>query len=99
MLDQHLLALSATKVTLNVWVTIYHTVLRGREGTTHCFSLRRPCPRGPHLAAVNLNFVIDQVRRLGDSGGLSEPPRFDPRSGGPRLIIVVRSVVYACAYT
>ena len=31
----------------------------------------------------------------GSGGGLSEPPRFDPRSGGPRLIIVVRSLVYA----
>ena len=46
MLDQHLLALSATKVALNDWVTIYHAVLRGREG------LRRPCPREINLAAA-----------------------------------------------
>ena len=36
-----------------------------------------------------------QARMLGGSGGSSEPSRFDPRSGGPRLIIVVRSLVYA----
>ena len=62
MLHKHLLALYATKVALNDWISIYHAVLRRREQTTHCLSLRRPCPRGLNLAALNLNFAIDVTK-------------------------------------
>ena len=73
----------------NLWVWLLGVVLRRY---IDFLILLIPTPLVSVLFCSSSN---DRPVGWGGSGGSSEPPRFDSRSGGPRLIIVVRSLVYA----